>query len=97
MARSIRIDVMAADIAEGVVESCRQCPIARAISRAIPAAVRIAVTGLEVEIGLRTNVQRLAEYRIELPTRAQAFVRLFDRHQPVRPFSFDLPLPPEWP
>lgn len=85
MSEKITIDVTAEDIANGIPETCDRCPIALAAKR----------------LGEKTYAQ-VFRSRIELyngfgqwvcfktPPVARAFIRRFDKHRPVQPFTFEL-------
>lgn len=85
----LRVEVTAEDIDRGLRNSRCWCPVARAIKRAlagpdhgplIPDAA-VLVSGSQVEI---------YDGRADLPPEAVAFIRAFDRHEPCRPFSFEI-------
>jgi len=78
----IRVEVTEEDIAKGIRENCRLCPIARAIKRL--GHEEVAVMGDSIEIGT---------VDFEAPPEVDAFVEAFDAFRPVQPFAFDLEIP----
>lgn len=78
----MRIDVTQDDINNGRPRTSQHCPIARAIKRQLNCS-NIAVGPTEIEIGSDSY---------KTPDEAYFFIRLFDRHFNVKPFSFELNL-----
>ena len=76
------INVTQEDILLGVEVSCDGCPIARAISRAIPSS-KVFVLGDKAIID---------SVWVSLPRECLEFVCRFDNGLPVAPFSFTLDL-----
>jgi hypothetical protein len=80
----MRIDVTAKDIQNGIPANPHDCPIALAVKRKIQNPdLRITVTKncIHAEGFLWGNTQEV-----------QDFVRDFDSRNPVKPFSFELPV-----
>ena len=78
----MKIDVLHSDIEYGIKRNCEDCPIARAINRALNNPSRtVEVTHMTVYIGTET---------FRLPTVATEFIRTFDDEREVRPFSFEM-------
>lgn len=82
---TVQVDVTADDIAHGVRKDCDHCPIARAITRALP--------GYTVEVS-RTYAfackgQEPGLYA-DLPGQATKFISQFDAERAVKPLSFEL-------
>lgn len=82
------IEVTAEDIRDGIRNSCRLCPVARAIQRA---------TGLDLVwvsssfVEFRHQDQPLKV--LDLPSEAAKWIRDYDLGRGMQPFSFDLPIP----
>lgn len=65
------------------------CPIALALRKLdLPYAT-------EIEVGPRNVKTNFNGCIAILPSSARQFIRNFDRHQPVKPFRFDIRLPKE--
>ena len=90
MSNVIAIEVTEGDISNGRSKQCDICPIALALSRAIPEARKIAVQpyGVYYSIG---DVY----FRAEFPEAVRGFVDKFDHGCDVSPFSFVME-PYEW-
>lgn len=82
----IGVQVTKQDIAAGIRQSCRQCPVALAIHRAtgLPASVSIKYYRLYTSQGMWRDV---------LPNEAGKFVYAFDDYLDCRPFEFHLNIP----
>ena len=103
MPKTITIDVTAADIRAGVIGSCQFCPIARAVQRAIGTS-RVHVS-VEREAPVGFALFTLDDYDIKrgderwhkpaLPAEAVAFVKVFDRQESVKPFTFTVEFDPD--
>jgi hypothetical protein len=90
---TIRVEVTAEDINRGEPESCKHCPIALAIDRALSAAgieSRSWVMGRTVSFGKDTRRPRPWAC---LPYEALVFVVRFDEGHDLMPIVFDLELP----
>lgn len=81
----MNIHVTQEHICEGCRRNCERCPIARAISEALGEPVNI---GTEFWWRPKEGYRRM---RV-LPLEACEFIRAFDTHQPVKPFTFNLDL-----
>jgi hypothetical protein len=88
--RQIEISVTQDDIDHGRQASCEQCPIARAIARAMP---RWAPVVGSREVSLRCCGLGDAIYDLYLPPSARGFVRRFDEGKWAAPFTFTLEVP----
>lgn len=89
----ITVEVTPLDIAMGVRRSCFNCPIAKAVKRAIKRD--------DLEIGIepcRVLAKKLDaqltygsfEHFAILPEEAMRFINSFDNEEPVQPFAFEL-------
>jgi hypothetical protein len=91
--RTVRVEVTAEDIRDGRARDCFNCPVSRAIDRAVGARVASGagvayITGQDC-----VNVELSS-----LPDGARAFMTAFDhRPGPFHPFAFDLDIPESWP
>lgn len=105
----IQVAVTQQDISEGRRGSCRSCPVARAVNRALLDA-GLAQENDWVHVSTRTwNLQRVAPYpqgvvtvydNLQLPPHACEFIHDFDATQPgqggkvsVHPFAFAVEVP----
>ena len=98
----IQVAVTQQDINEGRRGSCRSCPLARALNRALLAA-GIAQENDWVHVSTRTwNLHRVAPYdhgvdtvydNVQLPPHACEFIFDFDGKAAVQPFMFAAELP----
>ena len=78
----MNISVTRADINEGLVSNCHQCPIALAIHNTLKVELNdIVVTPAKISV---LNV------KYETPVRAARFIRKFDGGDKVQPFTFRL-------
>lgn len=87
----IRVEVTAEDIANGRRYHASACPVALACKRVFPSDSEPYVNGLNVSFG------RWGERRsVVVPGSVLEFINRFDAPKPlpVKPFSFDLDLPP---
>lgn len=75
----MRVQVTAEDIADGYRKDCKNCPVARAISR---------LMGCEVAVAQEEVVTPVGRYH--LPPIVQARIRLFDALGTMEPFEFTL-------
>lgn len=90
------VNVTAEDIASGVPNDCSDCPIARAIQRALPE-YHVDVTRSKIELARPTGDGEVwSRGYYELPDVARKFVLAFDTdHQAsYPPFSFTATLIP---
>jgi hypothetical protein len=85
------ISVTAEHIAKGERDSCRFCPVARAISEALPDIELVAVDSAYASFGHPDAWPRCRE--IALPDPATRFIEAFDAGDPVKPFTFELDYP----
>ena len=79
----MKVTVTAADISAGMRAAPQSCPVARALTRALP--------GKRVWVGPSTVVCSNTEY--PLPPKAMGFIELFDQALPCEPVEFDLDMP----
>jgi hypothetical protein len=85
----VEVSVTQGDIDTGERCSPQRCPVAKAASRA---------TGLNASVGIRSaDLFKQGEEPIEagLPPEAVKFIKDFDSHIPVSPFTFPLDIPQE--
>jgi hypothetical protein len=73
------IEVTAEDINKGFKQSCSNCPVALAMTRAL---------GYDVTVGATTWRYADSSVRSSLPKTTQDFIALFDQGEPVTPHSF---------
>jgi hypothetical protein len=92
--RTVRVELTAEDIRDGRRRDCFNCPMSRAIGRAVGARVATGagvayITGQDC-----TNVDLVV-----LPDVVRRFMADFDWGTPARlePFAFDLEIPESWP
>jgi hypothetical protein len=90
---TIRVEVTAEDINRGEPGSCKHCPIALAMDRAL-AAIGIDVRSWVILPYVRLGPKSANTYAV-LPPAALVFAKHFDGEWDVEPFSFDLELPDE--
>ena len=76
----MKVTVTPADISAGTLAAPQSCPVALALTRALP--------GTRVWVGPSTVVCSNTEY--DLPPKAMGFIELFDQARPVEPFEFEL-------
>lgn len=74
----MRVKVLPRDIENGMRVSCTDCPIARAVKRAVKH-TRVRVMSNHVTVGARYY---------PLPAVARRFVDRFDMGRPVKPITF---------
>tara|TARA_R100000656_G_scaffold104176_1_gene75950 strand:- start:16881 stop:17159 length:279 start_codon:yes stop_codon:yes gene_type:complete len=87
MRKTITVKVTAEDIAEGQPLTCRYCPIALAVRRALGADLR---TPIQVTPAFISHYVGSVEHIYELPPEARDFIIYFDRGYPGEPFEFEL-------
>lgn len=85
----LRINVTAQDIKYGRPEHGEACPIARAVRRTKVGKQAVFSVGASY---IYTEA-RPEMGRVVLPSEATDFIRAFDRHLPVEPFTFMLEVP----
>lgn len=82
----IVVDVRQSDIDEGKKANCQDCPVARAVSRAVGEPAEVYGSrrqgGLVIKAGGRWT---------KAPTSVGCFVHFFDQGAHCRPFTFELP------
>ena len=78
----MKIIVTQEDIDRGEPTECGRCPVARAIKRA---------TGRK-RLKVWTAMVIISQKRFSLSQRVTDFIYAFDNAEPVKPFSFSLPL-----
>lgn len=83
----VTIDVTRDDIDQGVRTDCMQCPVARAIRRALGLDYDVSVGPSDMDLGQHTYLSVLT------PAHAAAFMGHFDAGHPVAPFRFELNVP----
>ena len=82
----LRIEVSRVDIANGIREDARQCPIARAVRQLLPSAV-------DVEVDSALCISTADGYFVyTLPDDAFNFIYEFDNDRDPSPFTFEAPL-----
>lgn len=88
----MKIEVTTNDINEGARMNCKDCPVAKAITRALPNFKMVAVRSTYVNLYNEKNIWET----IHLPRPAVEFIRNFDGEDGNRdlavPFSFELDL-----
>jgi len=77
------------DIRDGDPANCSECPIALAISRAVP---NVAVHVFDDSIIIMPFADGESNFTLTLPVNACNFIHYFDNGLPVQPFSFQLDL-----
>jgi hypothetical protein len=82
----VAVNVTAEDIAEGRESDCWECPVARALSRAV---------GDDVHVYFGSISDGGGMWERHLPRTASDFQRRFDKGQPVEPFGFEASVP-QW-
>jgi hypothetical protein len=83
------VDVTAEHIANGTAASCTRCPVALAITDAVPEATGAYVT--QLFIILHRGDERLAKFRT--PPSAVTFINDLTQNKRLTPFTFDLDYP----
>lgn len=78
-----RIIITAKDIRNGVAESEKYCPIARAVTRR-------GFTDVHVNVATVIGEYKRKPFTFILPRKAQDFVERYDSEMYVKPFSFVL-------
>lgn len=73
--------VTAKDIEQGQIGNSASCPIARAVKR----------ISKRRSVAVYSENMHIDECIYRLPKKAQHFVTMFDKFQPVKPFKFSLP------
>jgi len=91
--KTIRITVTKQDIANGKIRSNKRCPVALAVRRACLRRGGWQAGLKHVEIG-RQFCYLSDQGEIVLPKRARRFIARFDDKESVKPFSFNLRIPP---
>lgn len=89
--RTVEINVTQNDIKKGLRFSCRECPVARAMSRKIKPPYSLFVSLSKVSIIRESKERPFAQ--LELPEIAQDFIRRFDGYVKVAPFKFKIGFP----
>jgi hypothetical protein len=69
------------DIRNGTPRSCSHCPVALAIFRKLPYVSHVRVSNFEININ---------DAFYPTPSNVADFIRDFDMHKPVEPFTFEL-------
>lgn len=85
---NVSVSVTSEDIAHGT-HACSNCPIARALARALPGAERIDVPSDRIVVYLRDSWTLV--YRSAEPI--ETFVIRYDTGEPVHPFTFEIEVP----
>lgn len=80
----VKVEVTAEDIQRGKRKLCRECPVARALTRA---------AGKQVEVGNSHYRDEAAQWHRPLPEVAKHFIAAFDYGGSVAPFTFDVGFP----
>lgn len=76
----MKVSVTQKDIDEGTKRNCRKCPIAKALQRIIP----------NKDIIVEGSIIWIDNKVFLAPTKADAFVKAFDKGEKVKPISFVL-------
>lgn len=79
----ITVRVTQDDIDRGVRGSTTDCPVARALCRAVPNAF----------IRVWKDVAFVRIHRVEIPPKVRRFIHDFDDYRAVKPFSFEIDIP----
>lgn len=87
--RIVQVDVTGTDIGSGT-HDCAECPLARALSRALGTEVRV----LFGPTAYARVLDGADNPRVFLPAECDQFVRDYDSGHPVHPFSFRLDASP---
>lgn len=85
----MKIEVTQEDIDQGMVRSCRECPVARAIKKKVGMKTCLGVTPSWVsfyDIYDKTD----KTFLVQLPEKATEFINKFDGNEIVEPFEFEL-------
>lgn len=85
MSRQTVVRVTAGHIEQGKASDCLACPIALAITDAIPGPVAVAVDQMEVTAWIAWETWRAAT-----PGVARKFIKRFDDDEAVKPVEFTL-------
>lgn len=81
------------ELIDAGTRDCKWCPIELAVLPHLSPQIRTMVTGSGyMFIGYAGQYNE----KVQLPLEAIQFVAMFDRHEKVRPFAFDLDLPAEY-
>lgn len=91
----MKVSVTAERIRHGRRYYCDVCPVALAIKPHFPPELLIIADGFEVRVMQMQRGVAIPVQTAPLPEAARAFVRAFDKGQPVEPFEFELDLHPE--
>jgi hypothetical protein len=94
----VKIEVTETDIQRGIPENECRCPIARAFRRVFsnPQKMMLEVTPALIRYISKQEFGKGDWYRSKLPEKAVVFIKLFDLHMKVKPFSFCLNLPDKY-
>ena len=84
--KTLVIEVTRDDIQQGEIESCENCPVARAVKRAIPDQVHVEVLPHEIWIAYKKREPESHRPKKEV----MEFIKQFDAGLPVEPFKFNL-------
>jgi len=79
----VRVEVTEADVVNGIPKDSCDCAVALALRR-VTEPVKVGPCWVELNG---------SDALVPLPAEAVAFIRRFDRGEPVEPFAFDLELP----
>lgn len=91
----MQLEVTQKMIDSGCRQSCRLCPVANAIAPHIKDGYEATVGPSTVNIRKATTNVSLGEivHQIGLPFAVTSFIRKFDVHLKVEPFSFEIDIP----
>lgn len=84
------ISVTAGHITKGYPGDCALCPVALAITDALPGLAYLAIHYQDIDVGPRPDEDVIT---IEMPAAVRDFIRAFDAFDPVEPFTFELDYP----
>lgn len=72
------------DIDEGILLECEKCPVARAVSRMLPAYPKISVSSKIVEVWFTKHT---GVWSLDVADDLAEWILAYDREQPVRPIG----------
>lgn len=93
--KTIQINVTQQHIEDGARRSCDRCPIALAMLKAGFPSPYISSTWARLNHDYGQPEHQGRRQQVNLPKIVQQFVRSFDSHHSVHPFSFTIKVPTE--
>lgn len=85
------INVTQKDIDEGIPKNCYDCPVARAIRKALkPDLVAVRERFIHLHLRVEGSPGSTSKQAFITPPAVRAFIDAFDEEQPVQPFTFEL-------